>query len=104
KPRVAKRLHFDVIPRTVDEYYSFVAAYEGQDVGARLENPAFHVHFGAVPTPDMPVSFALLLNLVATANAEDTKVMWGFISRYLPGASAATHPELDKLALYAVRY
>src|SRR5690606_28135586 len=32
------------------------------------------------------------------------KVMWGFISRYLPGASAATHPELDKLALYAVRY
>ena len=104
KPRVAKRLHFDVIPRAVDDYYSFVAAYQDQDVAARLENPAFHVHYGAVPTPDVPVSFALLLNLVATANAEDTKVMWGFISRYLPGVSAATHPELDKLALYAVRY
>jgi lysyl-tRNA synthetase class 1 len=30
--------------------------------------------------------------------------MWGFISRYVPGASAATHPEVDKLAGYAVRY
>ncbi len=104
KPRTAKRLHFDVIPRAVDEYYSFIAAYQGQDAAARLENPVFHVHYGAVPTPDVPLSFALLLNLVATANAEDTKVMWGFIGRYLRGATAATHPELDKLAGYAVRY
>jgi lysyl-tRNA synthetase class 1 len=101
---VAKRLYFDVIPRAVDEYYSFIAAYAGQDAAARLENPAFHVHYGAVPNPDVPLSFALLLNLVATANAEDTKVLWGFISRYLPGASPATHPELDKLAGFAVRY
>ena len=104
KPRVAKRLHFDVIPRQVDDYYAHVAAYQGQDAAARLENPAFHVHYGDVPNPDVPLSFALLLNLVATANAQDTKVMWGFISRYIPGASPATHPELDKLAAYAVRY
>jgi lysyl-tRNA synthetase class 1 len=57
-----------------------------------------------VPNPDVPLSFALLLNLVATANAQETKVLWGFISRYIPGASAASHPELDKLAGYAVRY
>ncbi|WP_127752042.1 lysine--tRNA ligase [Devosia sp. 1566] len=104
KPRVAKRLHFDVIPRQVDDYYSHVAAYQEQDAAARLENPAFHVHYGDVPNPDVPLSFALLLNLVATANAQDTKVMWGFISRYIPGASPVTHPELDKLAGYAVRY
>jgi lysyl-tRNA synthetase class 1 len=104
KPRVAKRLHFDVIPRTVDDYYSHVAAYQGQDIAARIESPAFHVHYGDVPNPDVPLSFALLLNLVATANAEDTKVLWGFISRYLKGASAETHPEIDRLAGYAVRY
>ncbi|HWU19033.1 MAG TPA: lysine--tRNA ligase [Devosia sp.] len=104
KPRTAKRLHFDVIPRAVDEYYSFIAAYQGQDVAARLENPAFHVHYGNVPNPEVPLSFALLLNLVATANATDTKVLWGFISRYLHGATAQTHPEIDRLAAYAVRY
>jgi lysyl-tRNA synthetase class 1 len=104
KPRTAKRLHFDVIPRAVDEYYSFISGYQEQDVAARLENPVFHVHYGAVPNPDVPLSFALLLNLVATANAQDTKVMWGFISRYLHGATAQTHPEIDRLAGYAVRY
>jgi lysyl-tRNA synthetase class 1 len=104
KPRTAKRLHFDVIPRAVDEYYSFIAGYQEQDVAARLENPVFHVHYGAVPNPDVPLSFALLLNLVATANARDTKVMWGFISRYLHGATPENHPEIDRLAGYAVRY
>ena len=104
KPRAAKRLHFDVIPRAVDDYYSFVESYQNQTPAERLENPAFHVHFGAVPNPDVPLSFALLLNLVSTANAEDTNVLWGFISRYLKGATAQTHPEIDRLAGYAVRY
>jgi lysyl-tRNA synthetase class 1 len=104
KPRAAKRLHFDVIPRAVDDYYSFVSSYHTQTPAERLENPAFHVHFGAVPNPEVPLSFALLLNLVSTANAEDTTVLWGFISRYLKGATAKTHPEIDSLAGYAVRY
>ena len=104
KPRTAKRLHFDVIPKAVDEYYSFVAAYGRQTPAERLENPVFHVHFGHPPEFDMPVTFALLMNLVATANAEDTAVLWGFLSRYLPGASPATHPELDRLVGFALRY
>jgi len=104
KPRAAKRLHFDIIPRAVDDYYQFVAAYRGQDTAQRLENPAFHVHFGHPPAVDMPVTFGLLLNLVSAANAEDVGVLWGFISRYVPGATAATHPDLDRLAGYAVRY
>jgi lysyl-tRNA synthetase class 1 len=104
KPRVAKRLYFDVIPRAVDEYYQFVAAYHEQDTAARLENPAFHIHSGAVPTLDMAITFSLLLNLVSAANAHDTPVLWGFISRYVPGATPKTHPELDRLAGYAVRY
>jgi lysyl-tRNA synthetase class 1 len=104
KPRVAKRLYFDVIPRAVDDYYAFVAAYQKQTVEERLENPAFHVHFGHPPKAEMPVTFGLLLNLVSAANAHDTSVMWGFISRYVKGATAATHPDLDRLAGYAVRY
>jgi lysyl-tRNA synthetase class 1 len=104
KPKTAKRLYFDVIPRAVDDYYQSVAAYEGQDVAARLENPAFHVHYGNPPKVKMPVTFGLLLNLVSAANAEDVSVMWGFISRYVPGASPETHPELDRLVGYAVRY
>jgi lysyl-tRNA synthetase class 1 len=104
KPRQAKRLYFDVIPRAVDEYYQFVAAYQTQDAAARLENAAFHVHFGHPPAATMPITFSLLLNIVSASNAHDTNVLWGFISRYVPGATPATQPDLDKLAGYAVRY
>ena len=104
KPRVAKRLYFDVIPRAVDDYYQYVASYNGQDAAAALENPAFHIHSGKVPVLDMPVSFGLLLNLASAANAHDVSVMWGYLSRRLPGVTALNNPELDRLAAYAVRY
>ena len=104
KPRTAKRLHFDVIPRAVDEYYAFVAAYDRQTAEERVENPAFHVHFGQVPKIDMPVTFALLLNLATASNPETPEVMWGYISAYAPGVSAETHPQLDALVNYAIRY
>ena len=104
KPRAAKRLYFDVIPRAVDDYYAFVAAYHRQDAAERIENPAFHIHTGHPPAYEMPISFALLLNIVSASNADDTNVLWGFISRYVPGATPATQPELDRLAAYAVRY
>jgi len=104
KPRTAKRLHFDVIPRAVDEYYAFVAAFDRQSAAERVENPAFHVHYGNVPKVDMPVTFALLLNLATASNPETPEVMWGYISAYAPGVSAKTHPHLDALVGYAVRY
>lgn len=104
KPRTAKKLYFDVIPKAVDEYLSFLANYPDEDAARQLENPVWHIHSGDVPYEDVPVSFALLLNLVAVANADDKKALWGFISRYAPGASAQENPLLDRLAGYAVRY
>ena len=104
KPRAAKRLYFDIIPRAVDDYYTFVNAYGRQEIAERLENPAFHIHSGDPGQHDVPVTFALLLNLVSAANAQDAGVLWGFISRYLPGASPKTHPELDRLVGFAIRY
>ena len=104
KPRTAKRLFFDVIPRAVDEYFSFLSAYERQDTANRLANPVWHIHNGNPPSGDMPVSFAMLLNLVSASNAHDKDVLWGFISRYAPGVTAASHPKLDELVGYAIRY
>ncbi|MEQ1941971.1 lysine--tRNA ligase [Mesorhizobium sp. VNQ89] len=104
KPRTAKKLHFDVIPRAVDEYYQFLSAYKRQDWKERLGNPVWHIHSGNVPDVELPVTFALLLNLVSASNAHDKAVLWGFISRHAPGVTPATHPELDRLTDYAIRY
>jgi lysyl-tRNA synthetase class 1 len=104
KPRSAKRLYFDVIPRAVDEYLQLLAAYPRQDAKARLENAVWHIHSGNPPAAETPLTFALLLNLVAASNAHDKSVLWGFIRRHVPGVSPETHPLVDQLAGYAVRY
>lgn len=104
KPKTAKRLSFDVIPKAVDEYYSYLAGYEKQDSKERLNNPVWHIHNGQPPKVVLPVSFAMLLNLVSASNAENATVLWGFISRYAAGVTPQTHPELDHLVGYALRY
>ena len=77
KPRTAKRLYFDVIPKAVDEYIAFLEAYHSNhaDEAMRLENPVWHIHGGA--PPDEP---------------------------YAPGASPQANPGLDKLVGYALSY
>ncbi|KQT85895.1 lysine--tRNA ligase [Aurantimonas sp. Leaf443] len=104
KPKAAKRLHFDVIPKAVEDYYQFAGAYERQDARARLQNPVFHIHGGEPPVKGIAVPFALLLNLVSASNASDSATLWGFISRYAPGVTPQTAPELDALVGYALRY
>jgi lysyl-tRNA synthetase class 1 len=103
-PRAAKRLYFDVIPRAVDEYQQFLEAYPRQDGKQRLGNPVWHIHSGNPPKPDMPVTFQLLLTLVSSSNAENADTLWGFIGRYRPGVTPATHPKLDALVGYAINY
>ena len=104
KPKTAKRMYFDVIPKAVDEYHQQLQAYPSQDIAGRIANPVYHIHGGAVPTSDMVVSFAMLLNLASVAGAEDKDTLWGFIRRYAPDAAPATHPHLDEAAGFAVRY
>jgi lysyl-tRNA synthetase class 1 len=104
KPKTAKRLYFDVIPKAVDDYYSFVDAYHRETWEARLSNPVWHIHQGQVPQHFMPVSFALLLNLVSASNAESNEVLWGFIRNYAPAATPEENPELNRLVGFAIRY
>ena len=104
KPKTAKRLFFDVIPRAVDEYHQQLRAYPDQDEAGKAANPVFHIHSGDVPVSNMVVPFAMLLNLASVSGAEDKETLWGFIRRYAPEATPETHPDLDDAAGFAVRY
>ncbi len=107
-PKSAKRLYFDVIPKATDEYLSHLDTFnkaraEGGNSPA-IDNAAWHVHRGAPPQKGSPVSFSLLLNLVSAADASTKDILWGFIERYIPGATPASEPLLDQLAGYAINY
>jgi lysyl-tRNA synthetase class 1 len=104
EPKKAKQLSFGIIPKAVDEYEQFLAAYPGQEWDKRLGNPVHHVHGGKVPAARMPLSFALLLNLVGVASTDDKDLIWGFVRRYAPEASPETHRELDALIDHALAY
>ena len=104
KPKTAKRMYFDVIPKAVDEYHQKLRAYVDQDDAARLNNPVWHIHGGNPPVSNMVVPFAMLLNLASVASAKDKQGLWGFIKRYAPGASPESHPDLDAAAGFALKY
>ncbi len=104
KPKAAKRLYFDVIPRNVDDYFAHLGNYSGQEKAQQLQNPVWHLHSGQPPQEGTPISFAMLLNLVSASNASDKTILWGFISRYTDGATAESNPKLDQLVGYAIRY
>ena len=115
RPREAKKLHFDVIPKTADEYSDNLKAYVTQTPEERLINPVWHIHAGAPPAPDAlepshgdrkpkEISFGLLINLVSGAGVESKDKLWGFIRHYAPAATPQTHPRLDALVGYAIAY
>lgn len=83
KPSAAKRLHWDVIPKAVDEYLMSLEKFQSQDDKTKLENPVFHIHNGN-PEPKNygNISYAMLLNLAVVSNAHNREMLMKFILRY----------------------
>lgn len=105
RPTTAKKLYFDIIPKAVDEYLTFVEKLPEQDAAKKLDNPAWYLHDGRLSNGQTsPISFALLLNLVNAANTDDPQVLWKFINQYSSEATPETSPMLDRLVGYAIRY
>ncbi len=104
KPKTAKRLYFDVIPKTVDEYLSHLEKFPEQEADKQLENPVWHIHRATPPHEEAHLSFNILLNLASVCHSEDKAVLWHFITRYRPGVTADNAPILDNLVEYAIRY
>lgn len=106
KPKTAKRLYFDVIPKAMDEYLTFAQSYSNQEEAAKLDNPAFHIHAGKIPLNSLNfnVSYSLLLNLASACNPENDAVLWGFISKYQQGLTPETSPLLNKMIHAAINY
>lgn len=103
-PKKAKKLYFDVIPKAVDEYWTFVGKFADQDGAGALDNPVWHIHEGRPPAFTPPISFAILLNLVSASGSADPEMLRGFIRKYRPGASEAELGATDAMIEFAGRY
>jgi lysyl-tRNA synthetase class 1 len=103
QPRAAKKLHLGVIPRAMEDYERFVAAFPDQPAKERLGNPAFHVHGGRPPEP-LPIAFGMLLNLVSVLGQVDHRVLAESIRRHAPGIDPDADPRLAAMLDNALAY
>ena len=103
-PKSAKSLHFNVIPRAIDDWMAAVETWKTQEPAKRIDNAVWSIHAGSPPDQTSPVSFALLLNLVGVANASNKAQLWAYFAKYLPDASPESEPLLDQLMDRALNY
>ena len=107
KPRAAKRLYFDVIPKAVDDYIAFLDAYhatEDQRRAAAGKSGLAHPWRQGAGRSAIRSASRCCSTLVSASNAHNRDVLWGFIRAYAPEASPKDNPGLDRLVGYALRY
>ncbi len=104
KPKSAKKLFFDVIPKTVDEYIAHYNSYFSLNNIEKLNSPIWHIHHGKPNKFKSTITFNSLINLVSICNSDDKKVIWGFINKYDQNINAINNPEFDKFIEFALNY
>jgi lysyl-tRNA synthetase class 1 len=108
-PTKAKKLHFDVIPKAVDDFLQDRKRFGGEDEAARVNNPVNFVEgdrlrAGAEVGYHSEITYGLLLNLVSVLNTEDRGVVWEYILRYDPKARERDEAMMDAMITNALNY
>jgi lysyl-tRNA synthetase class 1 len=103
KPKTAKRLYFDVIPKAVDEYAQQLTALRTQEAEKQIENPVYHIHHAQMPDL-FPISYSLLLTLASVCNSDQPSVLWGFINKYDDDLAPMPSAEEHAILQYAIDY
>ena len=93
----------------MDEYWQFRARIPEQPLEQQLGNPAWHLlranGYKGGDGDSLPVSYALLLNLVGVLGTEASHAqVWSYLGNYIHDADPVRHPELDALVDRAIAY
>ncbi len=104
RPKSAKKLHFDVIPKCNDEYLNFNKNFHEDKTYKKMDNPAWHIHFGKPPKIDSPITFNTLMNLVSVCNSVEPKIIWSFINEYNPKLIPFNNEYINNQIKYAIEY
>ena len=104
KPKSAKKLFFDIIPKNIDEYYSHLDKFHEMDLNDQYNSPAWHIHNGNPPKIKKDLTFNALINLVSVCNSNEKNIIWGFIREYDSSLNPINNQEIDKLIDYAINY
>jgi len=93
-PPKAKKLYFDMIPRTMDEYLDHLRRYPEIEDDKRPDAPLWHIHDAgrSVPRYGSPINFTMVGNLVSAMGRPEPALVHEFLERYDP--AAGDYPEV----------
>ena len=83
-PRRAKKLYWEIVPRSVDDYLGGLSAYRELPEEERPNSPIWHIFpdRDAVPEFHSSVSYSLIDNLITSLDGTDQKLILDFLERY----------------------
>lgn len=85
-PTKAKKLHFDVIPKSVDDYLDARRKF-GDPETRSVNSPIWFIEHEKIKAGqdisyNSDISYSMLLNLVNVLNSDDKQIVWNYILRY----------------------
>ena len=104
KPKSAKKLYFDIIPKSIDEYFTYLNNFHKLEAKEKYNNPIWHIHNGKPPKIKSEITFNSLLNLVSVCNSTEKEVIWKFVNEYNSSLNINNNPEFDSLIQFAINY
>ena len=92
-PRRAKRLHWGVVPRCVDDYLDALREYDTVSEEERPENCLWHLFSGGdVPRYGGKINFSEVSNLIAALGSDSAELLVDYVRRY--DSEAANYPNV----------
>jgi lysyl-tRNA synthetase class 1 len=84
EPRQAKKLYFDMIPKTMDEYLDHVRRWPEVLEDKRPDNPLWHIHDRGtkVPVYRSSINFTTVNNLVSALGRPNRELLISYLARY----------------------
>ena len=104
KPKTAKRLYFDSIPRAFDDYHKFLETYKQQSEEDKYENPVWHLHQGNPPKSELLISFSMLMNLAGATGSKNIETLLSFVQKYVNEEDNPMNPTMRGAMQNAINY
>lgn len=107
-PRKAKKLHFDVIPQSVDKFLEDRQAFGRAEANAQADNAVWFIEHDKIKAGqhvnyEAGVSYSMLLNLVNVLGTDDKQIVWDYLLRYNDDARK-NEAMIDDMIDRALRY
>ena len=95
-PKRAKRLHWDIVPKCVDDYLDALRLYPDVAKEKQPEQAVWHIgdRGAVVPQYASRVNFSTVNNLISALGVDSVAVLGDYLARY--DAQASTYPQVTQ--------